>query len=78
MADGGEVMTELKPCPLCGGQAEIGKYNTYIASFTRADKYYGRCSKNGLHSPQKYPPGFMTEQEAIEAWNRRIGNNAEF
>lgn len=67
----GFVADKLKPCPVCGGEAELGRYNTYVASFTRADKYYGRCKKNGRHSPQENPVGFMTAKEAVEAWNRR-------
>lgn len=64
-------MAELKPCPICGGQASMGKYNTYVASFTKKDKFYGRCDNNGRHSQQETPAGFLTVEEAINAWNER-------
>lgn len=65
-------MDELKPCPFCGGEAKLRVYNTYIASFTRANKYYAECSKQSDHSKQDNPIGFLTKEEAIEAWNGRI------
>ena len=51
-------------------RAEMEEMNK-LDSFTRADKYYGRCKKDGRHSPQENPVGFMTAEQAIEAWNRR-------
>ncbi len=58
-------MAELKPCPFCGGEAD--------------------CSKNVLHNNQyewaveciecgAFTDCFATEEEAIEAWNRRADN----
>lgn len=64
-------MTELKPCPFCGGEAKVTAYKTYIASFTIAKKYYVCCSKNFNHSRQEDPLGFLSSEEAVEAWNRR-------
>ena len=62
---------KLKPCPFCGREAKLTVYNTYIASFRRADKYYVCCSKNYHHSRQEDPLGFLSREQAIEAWNRR-------
>lgn len=66
-------MNDLKPCPICGSEAKLTVYNTYIASFTRADKYYVCCPKNYHHSRQEDPLGFLSKEEAIKAWNRRVG-----
>ena len=69
------MMTELKPCPFCNGHAKIntkhksagmdGSYVNWIiycekcgAMLSRpADGFYGRKA--------------LTEDEAIESWNRR-------
>lgn len=68
-------MAELKDCPVCGGPASIGKYNTYVASFTKKDKFYGRCDKCAKHSQQDDPLGFLTVEDAINAWNRRCAHD---
>ena len=63
---GGERMSELKPCPFCGGEAELVEHEVvgYQTDF------YVECVTSecimcmgGLCYP--------TENEAIEAWNRR-------
>lgn len=58
-------MAELKPCPFCGGKAEI--YDGITFGFQR--QYEPRCVKCecaiGLYD---------TEEQAAEAWNRRVDN----
>lgn len=49
-------MNDLKPCPFCGGNAEMKTYTRFWV--VRDD-----C----LTESATYP----TEEEAIEAWNRR-------
>lgn len=51
-------MTELRKCPFCGGEA-----STYVAY---DDGYYVCCNECGCGLPV-----YNTEQDAIEAWNRR-------
>lgn len=70
-------MTDLKPCPFCGGEAEVyemnygenGKYSVF-GVFCVDD------SNSELIGLSKYQHGhfidnFLTEAEAIAAWNAR-------
>ena len=53
-------MTELKPCPFCGGEAEV-----WVSNVTdRAIVYCTVCDAQIRIRPN--------EQEAIEAWNKRV------
>ena len=55
-----QTKLELKPCPFCGGKAEVigsGKYSDYLA----------KCSSCGATSEYKSTP-----EEAAEAWNKRF------
>lgn len=54
-------MTELKPCPFCGGKAKILKMTFGGVSY---QVICGSCSAN-------LDQRFAYEDEAIEAWNRR-------
>ena len=57
---GGDTMTELKPCPFCGGEAEV-----WVSNITdRAIVYCTVCDAQ-IRIRQN-------EQEAIEAWNKRV------
>lgn len=67
--------TELLPCPLCGGEAEVieadyGMYMTGYAVYCRKC-----CLKLGgegrLGEAYEWSPVFNTEAEAIAAWNAR-------
>ena len=49
-------MAELKPCPFCGGNAEIKKYT----------RFWVACDDCLTESA-----AYATKEEAIEAWNRR-------
>ena len=52
-------MEELKPCPFCGGKAEL----SYRYLF---ECFWVVCEQCGTESA-----AFGTEDGAIEAWNRR-------
>lgn len=61
-------MTELKPCPFCGGEAEVVERQP----FEWCDRvYYVRCrsmkcdNRTGIEERKK---------EAIKVWNRRAGD----
>ena len=61
---------ELKPCPFCGGDAEIRHTND------NHNKPYVAC-KFGCFKKPPCPVShlitwdYKTEEEAVEAWNRR-------
>ena len=58
-------MEKIKPCPFCGGEAEVRP--SYLASYSNPAPFYVRCMKCGA-TGNLY---CATEQEAIEQWNRR-------
>ena len=53
-------MTELKPCPFCGGEAEHYE-DGYM-------QHYVVCTRRGCYARSF---GFESEAEAIDAWNTR-------
>ena len=59
-------MDKLKPCPFCGGKAEMliseyeGSRKEYLAACTECDGMVERWRE--------------TEKEAAEQWNRRVNN----
>lgn len=60
---------ELKPCPFCGGNAKLVDH-TFWNDTTKSFSYksYGvMCRHCGVQGFQFYE----TEEEAINAWNRR-------
>lgn len=81
-ADPGKTMDKLKPCPFCGGEAEIHRMR--VSYKARSPKYEGialvaRCKKCYAYSPHKRGTliGNFRETEetkAIEAWNRRASD----
>lgn len=57
-------MSELKPCPFCGGEAVLKKHhNRFIDWFSVS------CNKCHISQTGNY---FGFGFEAIEAWNRRV------
>lgn len=57
-------MSELKPCPFCGGEAHLSDMNEY-------GEYLVECVNDFCNvMPSTFP--FRTEDAAIEAWNRRV------
>ena len=62
-------MTDLKPCPFCGGKAQIDKIPKWDWESREYD-YQIRCQESGcIATSLNY--FYDTEEAAIEAWNRR-------
>ena len=62
-------MTDLLPCPFCGGEAKI-KHVTQL--WEPRNSYWAQCDNcrmSGKH--------FTTEAEAISAWNTRGAGTCE-
>lgn len=55
-----QMNKELKPCPFCGGEAELVELGIKVWS--------PRCTQCECRLNQVY----RSEQKAIEAWNRRV------
>ena len=58
-------MAELKPCPFCGGEADVVYIEWCACHIVRCQNQYGECD---VVPVTKY---CCVESEAIEAWNRR-------
>ena len=59
------MMAELKPCPFCGGKAEI---SLYLGNYGVAC-----CECPGAVINCRY----QTKEEAIKAWNRRTSHASD-
>lgn len=55
-------MSELKPCPFCGGRAKIEKIQV-------TGNYRVSCEKCPVTVGRYW---YFEESKAIEAWNRRV------
>lgn len=56
---------EIKPCPFCGGPAEMNRGGFGEVFVTCSDEQYGGRLGSGIW--------FTEEYKAIEVWNRRDG-----
>ena len=75
-------MGELKPCPFCGGEAEVveSDYGMYLTGY--AVYCHKCCLKMGvtgrLGEAYEWTPVFNTEAEAIDVWNARAERTCKF
>ena len=64
-----EKLVDLKPCPFCGGEADVIEHLFY-----EHDSLYGlQCKKCKAKTYLFYE----SEEKAIEAWNRRAGEEKQ-
>ena len=68
-------MMELKPCPFCGGEAEVVPHKFFSEALKawKVDCYGIEC-KNCHTSGYQF---WGTEEQAVKAWNRRYGDGME-
>ena len=80
---------KLKPCPFCGGEAEIkiwkrsklidcSGFSTdprYSKTKKLATKYLIRCANKKCNACRPLTRYFYTKKKAIEVWNRRADND---
>lgn len=62
------MLSELKPCPFCGGKAKLRK---------EGSSYYVSCSKCGARGTRSlvkkwHSVVYIAQGNAIEAWNNRV------
>lgn len=60
-------MSELKPCPFCGGEAKLE--HDYIISFVKCVECDVRTV--GYH----VSPEYSSDARAAEVWNRRMNDD---
>lgn len=67
-------MSELKPCPFCGGEAHVAHYYGDTLCLEDPEKYtwFVSCASRGCPGSVQ-SPGYLHrgEAEALAAWNRR-------
>lgn len=61
-------MSELKPCPFCGGEAEL--HQSYDMDTNEVDGWFVWCNNKECECAPETREHF-TEAEAIVAWNTR-------
>lgn len=71
-------MSELKPCPFCGGEAEVKSHYYESDDLTLWQvrckaRWYDVVEKRECYAADSFV-SFRTETEAIEAWNRRAND----
>lgn len=65
-------MSELKPCPFCGGKASIYESNRYPSSGNRITGYTVICTDMDCINYRADDWYERTEKRAIERWNTRV------
>jgi len=61
-------VSELKPCPFCGGEAKTTKYKESFLLPEKIDCYMTMCRNCGCGTSFE-----SIESKAFAAWNRRAG-----
>ena len=59
---------QLKPCPFCGSKAEIEHKRNLLT-------WIVQCSNQSCPASYMIGADYETEEQAIDAWNRRATND---
>ena len=60
---------ELKPCPFCGGEAQINE--RYRSGTANRKMYWVNCKACGISQQNTNVSGYRYQSKAIDRWNRR-------
>lgn len=63
-------MSELLPCPFCGGEATI-RHDSTDAAYWGWDEWWVECINTQCLMQPESAGTFDTEEQAIAAWNTR-------
>ena len=61
---------ELKPCPFCGGKAQLDHEGIETSSFVRCMECHARTRNIAVASY------YCSDDKAIELWNHRVGEES--
>ena len=61
-------MTELKPCPFCGGNAKLVEY--WLKGVCNTKHFFVQCKQCGVRKDNHHN-GYKTREKAIDGWNER-------
>ena len=66
--------TTLKPCPFCGGEAKAYQHGDvgFVVQCRRCGIWNAGYAPAWSHVTDDEFHGFVTEADAIAAWNRRV------
>ena len=72
-----ENFEQLKPCPFCGGEAKLKTARESDGQISYDSIYVAclNCRSTGLSYTTYYNVSSNPEEEAIAAWNRRVGKD---
>ena len=71
-------MSELKPCPFCGGEASMSQgVSIELEKYNKGQYEYASCVKCGAKTTKffTYAYGNSARAMAILAWNRRVDDD---
>ena len=67
-------MVELKPCPFCGGEAELKK-ESYAFGLEKIERVYCHCLNCGIATPVCAASlDYCAVDKIIEIWNTRVND----
>jgi Lar family restriction alleviation protein len=66
---------ELKPCPFCGGEAEIILVGNSIEGYSKVDVHCHCCGMGRTYRKLKGMNSNTIRSQVAEKWNRRADND---